>query len=111
MRFGAVGYVIAHAGLQLEMSAVRELGVELALEAQHEVALRAPVVGAIAGRVVEHAQAHVAEMPRSPVRFAGFAGMNRAFDGIPIESAERQTFYLHVQYLPASTSANTAEST
>ena len=46
MRFGVVSDLIAHAGLEREAATVFKLGGELAFEAEHDVALHAPVVGA-----------------------------------------------------------------
>ena len=45
MRFGAVRHLVTHARPQREAAAVGEFGLELALEAQQEMTLGAPVVG------------------------------------------------------------------
>ena len=52
MGVGAVGDLIAHAGLQRERPPVGKLGVELAIHAEQDVALLAPVIGRIARRIV-----------------------------------------------------------
>src|SRR5687768_10928418 len=112
MRLGAIRHVIAHSRPQREAPAVGELRVELALEAQHEMALRAPVVGEITRGIVEQAQAHITEMPRAPSRFARSAGVRGGLDGVPVDDSERKIGDLHAGgvYLPESTAANTSVS-
>jgi len=95
MRLGAVGHVITHAGAQREATAVGEFGLELTFEAEQEVTLRAPVICAVSGGVLEQPHAHIAELTRAPVGFARDAGMRRALDRIPIYRAERQVGDVH----------------
>src|SRR6476620_9151626 len=90
MRFRAVSHVIAHAWRQRESPAVHELGLQIALEAQQEVALRTPVVGLVAGGIFEHAHAYVAEAPRTPARLSPAAGMSGRLHLAPVDGAERQ---------------------
>ena len=66
MRVRVIGDLVAHAGLEHDDPAVLELRVDLAFEAQHDVPLRAPVVGDVAGRVLDHADADLAELLRAP---------------------------------------------
>ena len=46
MRFGVICDLIAHAQLEREAATVFKLGVEVSFEAEQDVALHAPVVGA-----------------------------------------------------------------
>ena len=50
MGFGAIGDLIAHAGLQDENPAVFQRGLQFAFEAEQDMALRTPMVGNIARR-------------------------------------------------------------
>ena len=75
VRLFAVGDLVAHAGLEHDDTAVLELGTDLALEAQHDVPLLAPVIGDVAGRVVDHADAYLAELTRAPQGEADDTGM------------------------------------
>src|SRR5262245_37152967 len=115
MRLGAVGHVVTHAGSERETPAVRELGVERAFQAEQEMTLAAPVIRQVARRILEHAHAHLAEMPRAPARVAVGTRVAGDFDLAPVDSPEGQIGDTHAapgsQYLPASTSPNTGEST
>ena len=57
MCFGTIGDLVAHAGAELESPAVAKLGVELTGETEQDVSLLAPVIGAVPGRVLHHANA------------------------------------------------------
>src|SRR5688572_12462969 len=112
VRRGVVRDLVAHARGQLVGGAIRELGIEFALEAEQEMSLRAPVIGEIAGGVIHHAHAHVTKHARAPVRLAAFTRMARAFDARPVDDAEGDGRDLQAgQYLPASTAAKTSVST
>src|SRR5436190_10645122 len=74
VRLGAVGDLIGHARPQDEAAAVRELGVELAGEAEQDVALGTPVVGGVARAVVDHADAESVEGARALGGGGGRAG-------------------------------------
>src|SRR5688572_2522569 len=110
MRLGAIRHLVTHARLQREAAAIGELGVELAFEAQENVALGAPVIRDVTGGVLEHAHAHVAEMASAPACLAARPCVCRHLDLVPVDRAKGQVAQVH-PYLPASTSANTFEST
>jgi hypothetical protein len=55
-----IGHRVAHARRQLEGAAVAELRVELSFEHVEHVTAIAPVVGAIAGRVLDDARSQLA---------------------------------------------------
>src|SRR6476659_8956560 len=80
----AVGDLVALAGLQHHGAAVGQLGLQLALEHQQDVALLAPVVGEVARRVLDHAHAYVVEGARAPVSLAGLARMLGALHVGPV---------------------------
>src|SRR3954469_5582839 len=50
-----VGHLIAHAGLERERATVIEVGDQLAIDAEDDVTLAAPVIGHIARRIVHEA--------------------------------------------------------
>src|ERR1041385_703842 len=62
-----VGHLVAHAGRDLERAAVVQIGDKLAVDAEDDVALPAPVVGHVARRIVAQPHPDVAELPRAPV--------------------------------------------
>ena len=95
MRFGIVRNLVAHARSERECSAVLQLRVKLAFNAQEHVALHAPVIGDIARRVLDHPDADRSERPRAPVRAAALARMFGGFDGGPLGDAERNTGHFH----------------
>src|SRR5690606_27069572 len=72
-----------------------EFGVQLAFQAQQDMALAAPVVGQVAGRVFDHAHADVAELAGAPIRLAGVARVFGGFDRLPIGGAEGDIAQIH----------------
>src|SRR5215472_11589484 len=95
MGLGVVRHLIGHAGLEHERPAVHQLGVELALETQQHVTLGAPMVGAIAGRVLDHADADASDLARAPVGGARLALVFGALDGCPVGRVEGNAAHLH----------------
>ncbi len=79
----AVTYVIALAGLKREPPAALNFRFEQAAEAEHDVALGTPVIGEIAGRILDHAHSDVSEGLRAPEREAGLAGMGGGLERVP----------------------------
>ncbi len=77
---GVIGYLIAHTGLQGVGAAIFEFGGELAGHAKQEMPFVTPMIGKVAGRVVDHAHTHVAELLRAPEGFAGCARIFCALD-------------------------------
>ena len=95
--FGVVRHLVAHAGLEREGAAVRELGVQFALEHKQDMALLAPVVGQVARLVLDHAHADVSELPGAPVGHAGLALVLRALDLRPVGRAEGNGEHIHAR--------------
>src|SRR5204863_3326566 len=80
----AVGHLVALALLEHNGTAVGQLGMQLAVQHQEDVALLAPMVGEIARRVLDHAHANVVEVARAPVGLAGLAGVLGALHVVPV---------------------------
>ena len=95
MRRYSVGHLVAHPGPEHEGPPVGELGVQLTLETEENVPLLAPVIREIAGRVVDHPDAHVAQLPRAPVRDAGVPRMLHGGKLAPVGRLERDVADLH----------------
>jgi len=95
MRLGAISHLVAGSGLQHELSAIGEFGVKLAFQAEQDVALRAPVVGQIARRVIDHPNPDGSELTGSPGGDAPFPGMLNRLDGRPFSGAEGNVVNLH----------------
>src|SRR5262249_15686351 len=57
VRFDAVGDLVAHTRQQLEAAPIGQIGIQLPGDAQQDMALLAPVVRHVAGRIVHHAYA------------------------------------------------------
>ena len=95
MRFGAIGHLVAHARFQHEPAAILQLGVQFAFQAQKNMPLLAPVVGQVTGRIFDHANADVAEVPGPPIRDAGFALVFGALDIGPVDGFKRAVRYFH----------------
>lgn len=71
----AIADVIALSGLKGELFAISQLDINLAAKTKNHVILRAPVIGNVAGRVLNHAHADVAKAPGLPKSKSGLAGM------------------------------------
>lgn len=95
MGFSPIRDLIAHPGAELEPTAIAKLGLESALETEENVSFLAPMVGAVARRVLDHADANRAELTRAPARNAGVAVMLSRGDGGPIRGAEREIADMH----------------
>ena len=79
----------------MESPAVAKLGFELAGEAEQDVSLLAPVIGAVAGRVLDHANADRSKLSGAPQGGARFAGMFRGRDCGPVGSSKWDLADLH----------------
>src|SRR6185503_4539338 len=95
MAEGVVGDLVALARLQHHVAPVGQLGMQLALEHQQDMALLAPVVGEVARRVLDHAHADVVEGARAPVGLAGLAGVLGALHACPVGRAEGYVEHQH----------------
>ena len=96
MRLGTVGHLIAHAGRENHSTPVLEFGVQLAREAQQDMALAAPMIRPIAGCVFDHPNANIAKEPSSPVSDACLALVFGAVHLLPVRHAEIDVGDLHV---------------
>src|SRR5882724_9599172 len=100
MGLGVVADLVAHAGREDEFAAVFEGRFQLALHAEKNMSFLAPMVGEIAGRIVDHADPDwvllVAEKPCAPIGHAGFSLVLGLFDIRPVGRAERKGIHLHM---------------
>lgn len=95
MRFCTISDLIAHSRTQLKPSPVPQLRVEITANAQENVPLFAPVVGAISGRVFDHPNTDRPEMASTPRCDSRLTGMFGWLDRVPIRRAEGQIVDLH----------------
>src|SRR5512142_2934758 len=72
---GTVGDLVAHPGGERVPAAVAKLRLQTSFQAKEDMALLAPVVGQVPGRVLDEAHADLPELPRPPERLAGGSGM------------------------------------
>lgn len=75
--------VISLSFVKHQLSAIFQLDVELASEAENHVALRAAMIGHITRRVFHHPDADVAKVLGPPLRKSGLAGMMVRFQSSP----------------------------
>ncbi|KQV56192.1 hypothetical protein ASC62_20085 [Caulobacter sp. Root342] len=90
-----VGDVIAHAGRQGGRATILQLAGQFAFQHEDHVAAVAPVIGQVAGRIVDATQAHVADIQRAPLGLAGLSRMQRRDDGVPVDRREGAGGQLH----------------
>src|SRR3954453_16088499 len=81
----AVGDDVRVARAERDAPAVAELGHQLAVEHEQDVAALAPVVRDIPRRVVDLAHADVADLAGPPGRGAGSTRMGRGSDARPVD--------------------------
>jgi hypothetical protein len=79
MPFGVIAHLIAHPGGKDELSAILQLGVQLTLQTQQDMASPTPVISKIAGAVFDHANTDRTKLTGAPISGTGFTGM---FDGL-----------------------------
>ena len=89
MCIGAVGDLVAHAREKPKGATIREFGLELARNAQQNVALFAPVIGEVVSRVLDHAHADCTELACTPARDPAFTCVLRCCDVCPVRDTER----------------------
>ena len=97
MGLGIVGNLVAHARPQRDGAAILELGFQLTLGAQQNVAFQAPVVSEIARRVLHHADPDVAKLLSPPERAAALTFVLGGLDLGPIRDTEGNIGHLHRQ--------------
>src|SRR5678815_5013787 len=105
MRFGVVGYLIAHPRAQRKHPAVLQLGMQLALCTKQDVPLDAPMIREITRRVLHHAYANSPEHPGPPERHAALTSMLRALDLRPVGRAKRYRGHVHEATYPSRPAA------
>ena len=89
MRLSAVGHLVTHAWRQNNTAPVLELGVQFTREAEQDVALVAPMIRNIAGRVFDHSHSDIAKVASPPVIKARFTLVFRSLHERPVCHAER----------------------
>src|SRR3954465_14695033 len=95
MRVGLVGDLVTHPGTQPKRSSIPQFGVQLAGEAEQNMPLLAPMVGAISGRVLDHSHTERTEVSRAPARDARLALVFRNLDCRPVSRAEGNVGQMH----------------
>src|SRR3954464_4200143 len=90
-----VGHLIAHAGLQRERAAVVQVSDQLAIDAEDDVTLAAPVIGHIARRIIDEPHPDVAELLGAPGRLAHITLVGGGRDAHPVSRAERNVVDAH----------------
>ena len=80
MRFRVIRHLVADARGQNEFPAVGKFGVQFAFEAQQNVSLLAPVIGQVAGTVLDHAHTLAVKLLRAPGCQACFSLVFRGSD-------------------------------
>lgn len=95
MRFGIVGNLIAHSGFQGEPASIVKLGQQLALDTQENVTFDTPMIGTIAGGILNLANANVSKVLGSPEGHPAVALVLGWLYLGPVGNAERDICHLH----------------
>src|SRR5580658_8339777 len=88
--------LIAHVWPKRETTAVAQFGYELAFQHIQHVAAIAPMIGEIIWRILDHPDAHVANVEGAPERLTGFARVRCGGNLAPIGDGKRQSWNFHV---------------
>src|SRR3954452_8984591 len=89
--------LVAHPRRELELAAVAQLAVELALQHVEHVAAVAPMVGEIARRILDHPNPEIADVERAPLGLPGLAGMDVRLDLALVGDCEGGGGELHLE--------------
>ena len=82
-------------GFKVELPTVFKFHLQLAFQAEEDVTFSAPVVRALARRIIYHAHADVAELPRPPESETFFTLVHRRFNFRPFCGFKGNMFDLH----------------
>ena len=96
MRGRVVGDLIAHPWPEDEAATIHELRLQLAVEAEQHMPLRAPVVGTIVLGVLHEPHAHRTELTGAPEGHARFAAVFSRLDRGPVGDPERNVGENHM---------------
>lgn len=97
MRLGVVRDLVAHARLETEDPAIGELGLQLAGKTQQDVTLPAPMIRAVARRILDEAHPDSPELSRAPSCDTGLSGVFGGSDTLPIGDAEGDVVETHLR--------------
>ena len=100
MRWITIAYVIALPWFESQLLAIFQLDVERTAEAKKDVSLAAPVIGDVSGRVLDYADADLAEGLSSPKRNATITGMFRGNHLHPIRDHHGRGCHFHALSIP-----------
>src|SRR6185312_9578426 len=78
-----------------ESATISEVSVQLAVNAEKDVPLLAPVICKIPGRIVNKAHPDIAKLARSPSGDTALTFVGRGLNVLPIRGAERYTLHAH----------------
>lgn len=95
MWLGVVTDLVAHAWRQRESTAILQLGVQLPIKAQQNVAFATPMISEVARAVLDHSNPYRAEEACAPVRCSSLALVNSGLNRRPIGCAKWDICYIH----------------
>ena len=75
MWFCVIGDLVTHPGLEHKGPSIRQLGMQLAFEAEQNMSFDAPVIGQITRRVLDHAYTNLATAGGAPVSHTALPAM------------------------------------
>src|SRR5690242_4044928 len=84
VRLRIIRNLVAHSGPECEAAPVLQLGLQLTCDTQEHVSLRAPVVGKVTRRVLDHPYPDGTELLSPPIGHALFAGLLGRLNRAPI---------------------------
>lgn len=97
MCLSIIAHLIRHSRFESKNTPVLKLGLHLALQAQNDMSLAAPVIGQIAGCILYFANAYRAEHQRLPNGFPRFAVVNGFLNGFPLGRMKWMRWYFHLR--------------
>lgn len=80
---------VAHSSSELKCASVAKFGDDFAVKDEQNVPTIAPMVGVIAGTVLDVSHANIADLQRTPCSHAGFARVLCGWNAFPGDCLER----------------------
>lgn len=111
MRAIIVGDLIAHSCRHCESATVLQLCFQLSIKHEKNVPFAAPVIGEVAGAVLNQAHTDGSTLLRAPSRHASGAAMLLAQNIGPVSNSKRNIADLHTNKLSQHTSVEETEQT
>lgn len=99
VRFRIVRHLVADPGRQDKLSSIGKLGMKLAFDAKQNVTFGTPMIGKVAGAVLDQTHSNGIKVPSTPISHSRFAFVLGGGDFRPGGYSKRDIVHFHI-YTP-----------